>query len=163
MLSFWVGYGSNYIGGTGSTQSDLAWRLPSIIQGIPAVCLAIGIWWMPFSPRWLAKQNRDEEALATLAWLRKLPKDDPLVRVEFLEIKAEGLFEQRAFERDFPKLGKREKKSVWARELAQYVNIFRTWDNFKVRAACPWLSLTSPFCGGRNANVIASEFPPHGW
>jgi MFS family permease len=50
MISFWVGYGSNYIGGTGDGQSDLAWRLPSIIQGIPAACLACGIWFMPFSP-----------------------------------------------------------------------------------------------------------------
>ena len=138
MLSFWVGYGSNYIGGIGDTQSDLAWRLPSIIQGIPAVCLAVGIWWMPFSPRWLAKQDRDDEALKTLAWLRKLPIDDPLIQVEFLEIKAECLFEQRAFAKAFPALGEREKRSVWTREWAQYVNVFRTWDNFK-RVATAWL------------------------
>ena len=138
MLSFWVGYGSNYIGGIGATQSDLAWRLPSIIQGIPAVCLAVGIWWMPFSPRWLAKQDRDDEALKTLAWLRKLPIDDPLIQVEFLEIKAECLFEQRAFAKAFPALGEREKRSVWTREWAQYVNVFRTWDNFK-RVATAWL------------------------
>ena len=48
MLSFWIGYGSNNIGGIGETQSDLAWRLPSIIQGIPAVLLAGGIWWFLF-------------------------------------------------------------------------------------------------------------------
>lgn len=62
MLSFWVGYGSNYIRGTGESQSNLAWRLPSIIQGIPAVVLACGIWFMPFSPRWLVKMGRDGEA-----------------------------------------------------------------------------------------------------
>ncbi|KAI5358152.1 Putative major facilitator, sugar transporter, major facilitator superfamily [Septoria linicola] len=138
MLSFWVGYGSNYIGGIEDGQSDLAWRLPSIIQGIPAVCLAIGIWWMPFSPRWLAKQDWDDEALKTLAWLRKLPQDDPLIQVELLEIKAECLFEQRAFAKAFPDLAAREKRSVWTREWAQYVNVFRTWDNFK-RVATAWL------------------------
>lgn len=47
MLS-WVGYASNYIGGTGAAQSDLAWRLPSLVQGVPAVALALGIWFMPF-------------------------------------------------------------------------------------------------------------------
>lgn len=138
MLSFWVGYGSNYIGGTGDGQSDLAWRLPSIIQGIPAVCLACGIWFMPFSPRWLVKQDRDDEAIKTLAWLRKLHKDDPLIRVEYLEIKAECMFERRAFELSFPNLSEKQKNSVWTSEVAQYVNVFRTWDNFK-RVSTAWL------------------------
>lgn len=104
MLSFWIGYGSNYIGGTGDGQSDLAWRLPSIIQGIPSILLAIGIWWMPFSPRWLVKVGKFEKAKETLAWLRKRPIDDQLIEAEFLEIKAEALFEQRVFEKNFPKL-----------------------------------------------------------
>lgn len=137
MLSFWIGYGSNYIGGIGESQSNLAWRLPSIIQGIPAFCLALGIWWMPFSPRWLVKKGRDEEAIKTLAWLRKLAPSDPGVRTEYLEIKAECLFEERSFEQSFPSLGKKEQHSIWAREVAQYVNIFRSWDNFK-RVATAW-------------------------
>lgn len=103
-LSFWVGYGSNYIGGTGDTQSDMAWRLPSIVQGIPALLLALGIWWMPFSPRWLVKQGRDDAAKKTLAWLRKKDIDDDDVQIEYLEIKAERLFEDRVFQRTFPKL-----------------------------------------------------------
>lgn len=138
MLSFWVGYGSNYIGGPGDSQSNLAWRLPSIIQGIPAVCLALGIWWLPFSPRWLVGQGRDQKALETLAWLRKLPIDHELVQLEFKEIRAECVFENRCFERDFPTLGAREKTSVWIREFAQYWNIVRTKDNF-MRVATAWL------------------------
>ncbi|KAH8815973.1 putative MFS quinate transporter [Xylogone sp. PMI_703] len=140
MGSFWVGYGSNYIGGTGESQSNLAWRLPAIIQGIPAVCLALGIWWMPFSPRWLVKEGRDEEAKRTLASLRKLPVEHELIQIEYLEIKAEALFQQRAFERAFPKLAERERetKSVWIHEFAQYANCVRTRDNFR-RVATAWL------------------------
>lgn len=137
MLSFWVGYGSNYIGGTGSGQSDLAWRLPSIIQGIPAVCLAFGIWFMPFSPRWLVKVGRDEEAKTTLAWMRNLPLDDEDVDVEYLEIKAEALFEQKAFARDFPGLAEKSNSRL-RQQFAQYVMCFRSKDNFK-RVCTAWL------------------------
>jgi MFS family permease len=138
MSSFWVGYGSNYIGGTGSTQSNIAWRLPSIIQGIPAVLLACGIWWMPFSPRWLVQVGRDEEAKSTLAWMRKLPLDDMQVQIEYLEIKAESLFEKRAFAAAYPALAEREKKSVFMHQIAQYANCFRTKDNLK-RVCTAWL------------------------
>lgn len=129
---------SNFIGGTGEGQSNMAWMLPSIIQGIPAAVLALGIWWLPFSPRWLVKKGRDEEALKTLASLRKLPIDHELVQVEFKEIKAEALFEQRNFAVHFPKLAAKESGNVWAREFAQYYQIVRTWDNFK-RVATAWL------------------------
>ncbi|KAH8731088.1 quinate permease [Phaeosphaeriaceae sp. PMI808] len=138
MLSFWIGYGSNYIGGIGENQSNLAWMLPSIVQGIPAAILALGIWWLPFSPRWLIKKGRDEEGMQTLSYLRKLPIDHELVQVEFMEIKAEALFERRSFEKNFPHLAAKEQESVWMREFAQYYQIFRTWDNFK-RVSTAWL------------------------
>lgn len=138
MISFWVGYGSNYIGGTGETQSNMAWRLPSIIQGIPAAVLAIGIWWMPFSPRWLVKVGREEEALSTLAWLRKLPTDHELVQVEFLEIKAESLFEERAFAKTYPHLAEKAGRSEFMVQISQYANCFRTTDNIK-RVGTAWL------------------------
>jgi MFS family permease len=152
MSSFWVGYGCNYIGGTGEGQSDLAWRLPSIIQGIPAVFLACGIWFMPFSPRWLVKVGRLEEAKKTLAWLRKLPEDDELVTIEFLEIQAESLFEKRAFEKSFPKLAAKEKKNIWMHEVAQYANCVRTWDNFK-RVATAWLVMFFQQWSGIDASM----------
>lgn len=138
MLSFWFGYASNNIGGTGDTQSNLAWQIPSIIQGIPAAVLALGIWWLPFSPRWLTKKGRYEKAIKTLAYLRKLPEDHELIQIEAKEIRAECLFEERAFARAFPNLAEKEKTSVWVHEAAQYWNILRTWDNFK-RVSTAWL------------------------
>lgn len=128
MLAYWIAYGTNYIGGTGDTQTDLAWRVPLIIQGIPAVVLSIGVWFMPFSPRLLMNKGKDEQALVNLSRLRGLPADHELVQVEYLEIKAEVLFERRAFAKAFPNLST---DSVWRREIAQYANIFRNRDAFK--------------------------------
>lgn len=138
MLSFWIGYGSNYIGGTGEGQSNLAWRLPSIIQGVPAAILAVGIWWLPFSPRWLIKKGRDEEAIQVLSRLRQLPPDHVTIQLEYKEIKAECLFEQRSFAKMFPRLAEKEKQSIWVSEVAQYWNIIRTKENLK-RVCTAWL------------------------
>ena len=51
MVSFWIDYGTNYIGGTGSGQSDAAWRIPITLQLVPALILGTGILFMPFPPR----------------------------------------------------------------------------------------------------------------
>ena len=102
-----------------------------IIQGLPAVILAVGIWFMPFSPRLLMNKGRDNEAIKTLSYLRSLPEDHHLIRVEYLEIKADVEFERSIFDKRFPKLATSTKTSVWRREFAQYTNIFRSKDSFK--------------------------------
>jgi sugar porter (SP) family MFS transporter len=103
MISFWIDYGTNYIGGNGPTQKETAWRLPLALQLVPAVILGIGILFMPFSPRWLVNQGRNEEALSVLSFARGLPEDSDLVQIEFLEIKAQYLFEKETSEIRFPK------------------------------------------------------------
>ncbi|KAA8900218.1 general substrate transporter [Sphaerosporella brunnea] len=132
MVSFWIGYGTNYIGGTGDGQSDWSWRIPMITQGIPAIALAIGVWFLPFSPRLLVSKGREEEAIAVLCSLRKLPADDPLIRTEFLEIKAEAVFQREVLEEKFPHLTNGD---GWADsiklELAQYGSFFKSWHMFK--------------------------------
>jgi hypothetical protein len=72
-------------------QSEAAWRIPVGLQMLPSLGLQIGMFFMPYSPRWLVEKNRDEEAKKTLSYLRKLPQDDADVLVEYLEIKAEVL------------------------------------------------------------------------
>ncbi|KAG6820960.1 hypothetical protein H0H93_009196 [Arthromyces matolae] len=104
MVSFWIDYGTNYIGGTGAGQKEAAWRLPLALQLIPAVILGVGILFMPFSPRWLVNQGRDDEALAVLSRARALPPDDELVQIEFLEIRAQFIFEKETSAAKFPDL-----------------------------------------------------------
>ncbi|KAG5353532.1 hypothetical protein C0989_005979 [Termitomyces sp. Mn162] len=81
MISFWIDYGTNFIGGTGIGQTEAAWRLPLALQLVPAVILGVGILFMPFSPRWLVNQGRDDEALAVLSRARGLPSDSDLDHV----------------------------------------------------------------------------------
>jgi MFS family permease len=128
MAAYWIAYGSAYIGGTGAGQSDLAWRLPLIMQGVPAVILSVGVWSMPFSPRWLMNNGKEDQARRVLSRLRGLPEGHELVQVELLEIKAEVEFEKQVFARSFPNL---RADSTWRREMVQYANIFRTKDSFK--------------------------------
>lgn len=42
MISFWIDYGTNYIGGTGNTQKDAAWLVPLCLQLVPALILGAG-------------------------------------------------------------------------------------------------------------------------
>ncbi|KZT37712.1 general substrate transporter [Sistotremastrum suecicum HHB10207 ss-3] len=111
MISFWIDYGTQFIGGTGDGQREAAWRIPLGLQLVPAVILGVGILFMPFSPRWLINQGRDEEALVVLSNARGLPQDSDLVQIEFLtartdegnrEIKSEYLFEKETAEMQFP-------------------------------------------------------------
>jgi sugar porter (SP) family MFS transporter len=95
MVSYWIGYGTNFIGGTGQGQSNAAWLIPICLQLIPSTALAVGmVLFMPQSPRHLMNRGREEECLQVLARLRSTSKDDMKVRVEFLEIKAAREFDR---------------------------------------------------------------------
>ncbi|KAG9520376.1 general substrate transporter, partial [Aureobasidium melanogenum] len=102
MISYWIGYGTNYIGGTGAGQSDAAWLVPICIQLLPAIILGVGIIWLPQSPRWLVTRDRVDEALDVLAGIRRAPKDSEIVQLEFLEIKAQHMFEVDRSRAKFP-------------------------------------------------------------
>ena len=51
MVSFWIDYGTNFIGGPGETQKEAAWRIPIALQLVPAIILGCGTFFMPHSPR----------------------------------------------------------------------------------------------------------------
>lgn len=58
MVSFWIDYGTAYIGGTGDGQSEAAWRLPLALQCLPALVLGISTLVLPYSPRWLMLKGK---------------------------------------------------------------------------------------------------------
>lgn len=69
-------------------MNNWSWRIPSILQGIPAIFQFFLIFFAPESPRWLVSKGRDSQALQTLAYYHADgDEQDPLVQFEFHEIK----------------------------------------------------------------------------
>lgn len=121
-IAFWLDYGMHFVGGSSCNpegipadqqyladgtfnyelahghkclgEKDVAWRFPLALQLLPAWILFFGMFFLPFSPRWLMMKHRDDDCIDALARLRRLDKDDPLLRAEFLEIKAAVMFDE---------------------------------------------------------------------
>ncbi|KAJ5523381.1 hypothetical protein N7513_012925 [Penicillium frequentans] len=131
MVSYWIGYGTNYIGGTGESQSNAAWLVPVCIQIIPAIALGVGILFMPPSPRWLMVKGREEECLAVIANLRSLPADSELVRLEYLEVKAQDRFEKETSLAKFPQYHSPGWMNKFKLEFHEYASLVTNRSLFK--------------------------------
>jgi sugar porter (SP) family MFS transporter len=62
------------------------WRFALLFQAIPGLILAILIFFLPKSPRWLCTQDRNEEAAAVLAKLNATSVDNDVVQKELKAI-----------------------------------------------------------------------------
>ncbi|KAK6344590.1 hypothetical protein TWF718_006548 [Orbilia javanica] len=147
MISYWIGYGTNFIGGTGEGQSDAAWLIPICIQLVPAVVLGIGILFMPQSPRWLMKKGMDQECLEVLAKLRRRPETDELVRIEYLEVKAQHLFEVRTSEANFPQYQHGTFKDNFLLGFHEYMSFFKNKSLFKRVNVAIWIMIFQQWSG----------------
>lgn len=81
MIAFWIDYGVQQ-----HVKGPASYIVPLAMQGIPAVFLMIGMFFLKESPRWLAKQDRWEEAKVVLSLVRNLPEDHPYIQNEFQDI-----------------------------------------------------------------------------
>ncbi|KAG1862753.1 D-xylose-proton symporter [Suillus subalutaceus] len=154
LVSYWIAYGTSHIGGTrcapdipytgallngrptfdpytdvppgGCTgQTQASWRVPLAFQIFPALCLGIGMLFMPYSPRWLVERGREEEALEELSRLRRKPADNRLVHTEFLEIVAEVRFAREVMKAAYPNAG-----SV-RQIINKYLELVSSWPKSK--------------------------------
>ncbi|KAL7933894.1 general substrate transporter [Trichoderma chlorosporum] len=153
LVSYWLEYGTQYIGGTrcapdipytGGTpekptfdprndvgphgctgQSQAAWRVPFALQMVPALVLGIGMIFYPESPRFYLMRKNEEAALRSLAHLRRVHPDSESLREEYLSIKAEVMFDE-AHSRD-----KHPGKSGVSLFFAEYYGLLSTWPSFK--------------------------------
>ncbi|KAK0493038.1 MFS monosaccharide transporter [Armillaria luteobubalina] len=93
LCGFWIGFF------TRSIPSSASWRIPLGVQIVPGIILCVGCLFLPASPRLLVLQGRYEEALASLAKLRRRTpveaKRDPLIQIELLEMRVEATLLQR--------------------------------------------------------------------
>ncbi|GJC89942.1 lactose permease [Colletotrichum liriopes] len=81
LLAAGVSYGCQSL-----EPSDVAWRIPSYLQGaMPLIILPL-IFFLPESPRWLTFQDRQDEALLVLARVNNTTIEDPGVQQQFREI-----------------------------------------------------------------------------
>ena len=131
MVSFWIDYGTNNIGGTGATQSDAAWLVPLCLQLVPGLVLGIGMIFMPFSPRWLVGHGRETEARQVLSHLRGLSQDHELIEIEFLEIKAQALFEKRSLAEKWPHLVDLKPWNTFKLQFVAIGSLFKTKAMFR--------------------------------
>ncbi|KAK9371777.1 general substrate transporter [Lipomyces chichibuensis] len=110
LIQYSIQYGCSFI------QSQAAFRLPWAIQAIPAIFLFISLFWLPFSPRWLASKDRWDDALKVLAFLRTANNDinDPLVLAEYRSIEDQVRIERETESRSFKELvSKKLRKRVF--------------------------------------------------
>lgn len=92
---------------------------------------------MPFSPRWLIHHGREAEARRTLSKLRGLPQDHPLIELEFVEIKAQSLFEKRSIAEAFPHLADGSNWSIVKLQFVAIGSLFKSKPMFRrVTVAC---------------------------
>lgn len=125
VLAYWITYGTRLIGGG---ASEWTFRLPFLLQIVPAIVLGIGACILPYSPRWLASVGRDEDALLALGRLRCASATQPDVRVEWLGIRAEAVFQREALAKQHPLLTK-PTVTLWRTlrlELAQFGDLLRS-------------------------------------
>lgn len=153
LVSYWLEYGTHYIGGTrcdpsipytggkpgdrtfdpytdvgpnGCTgQTNASWRVPFALQIFPALILGIGMIFYPESPRWWLMTGKEERAFQSLARIRRVPTDDERLGHEFLAIKADVMFEDTII---------KERFHGWSGArlfVAQYADLISSWPNFR--------------------------------
>lgn len=69
-------------------SSHWQWRVPMILQLIPAVALFAGFLFCPESPRYLALKGRMDQAKSVLMDIRGLSEDHPFFVAEYNELRA---------------------------------------------------------------------------
>ena len=85
----WVGFGCSYASG------EFQWRFPLAFQCLPCIIILVGIYFLPYSPRWLLEKDRDDEALAIIKRLHgNIGHDESFVLAEYHQMRGQIHYEK---------------------------------------------------------------------
>lgn len=116
LIQFFIQYGAAQVGGgpDDEHQPTSAFRIPWGVQMVPAFILLVGLFFCPYSPRWLASQDRWDETMQVLANLHgKGDVNHPKVLAQYQEIEDALRFEREQSVSSF--------KALVARRMAKRV------------------------------------------
>ena len=109
LIQYFIQYGASFSDGgpKAPDQGTSCFRIPWGIQMVPGFILFIGMFFFPYSPRWLASKDRWEEAITVLAHLHGGgDRSHPKVLAEYKEIEEALRFEREEAETSFAALVK---------------------------------------------------------
>ncbi|KAI3404922.2 HGT1 [Candida oxycetoniae] len=149
MIMFYASYGFGQINGVASFR--IAWAF----QIVPGIVLFLGCFFIPESPRWLAKQNQWEKAELIVAKIQaKGDKENSDVLIEIAEIKEQLLQEEASKSIGYSTLFK--KKFIRRTFTAIFAQIWQQMTGMNViMYYIVYIFQMTGFSG--NANLIASS------
>ncbi|KAK6206606.1 hypothetical protein LQW54_007558 [Pestalotiopsis sp. IQ-011] len=119
---FWVGYGVTFWENT-PHQTYVSWRFSIAVVLVPCLVFAVGLPFLPETPRWLVDHGHYHCAQWSLHWFREGSYTDDEVKAEFDKIQV-SVQEQRASERTWLSLfAERDLfDRLWRASLLQFMS-----------------------------------------
>jgi len=103
--------------GTQNRTDASAYRVPIAVQFVWAGILALGMLFLPESPRYLIKRGRDTDAAHSLSRLLSTPESDPEIQAELEDIKANLRMEEELGESSYVDCFKNGRNKILLRTL----------------------------------------------
>ncbi|KAK0504376.1 general substrate transporter [Armillaria luteobubalina] len=155
-FSVWTDYFCSFI------DSDMAWRIPLLVQCIIGAILAAGSLVLPESPRWLIDTDKDDEGLRILADLHGGDLDNVVARAEYQEIKDKVIMERESGEaRTYAVMWKKYKRRVLLAMSSQAFAQLNGINVISYYAQAGWLGRQAILMTGINSLIyLLSTLPP---